>query len=558
MKIQLFLYHNEENKTYTYTDVNNKSIKTILHELDLDYSNIYTMVLNNQSVSLDYILKDSDKDSYLYLFHKQSKQGWKIYRNTLFHLFVYASKLILPDCKIKILHSLNKGLCCEFENIHSITQNQITLIKNKILELIDSSLPISEETLTKEELVSYLISKEHYDKIDLIRYSKEKNFKVYNLLNHKIYSYEQLLSNTKLIDIFDIKQLTENGVMLLIYNRYKPTELAKYKPLNRVLDIYEEQKRQATILNIDMLCDLNNKIDSHEYTEVVNVCEILHEKKIAQIAHMIKERGKRIILLSGPSSSGKTTSSKRICTHLKVLGLNPLQISLDNYFVNREVTPLDKYGKPDFESIYALDLKQFNADLNHLLKGEKVCLPTFCFENGCRKHSSQYTEIENDQPIVIEGIHALNNLLTSEIDDSLKFKIYVCPLTQLNLDYDNRISTTDIRLIRRIVRDSQFRGFDARRTLGMWDSVRRGEKKNIFPFQENADIMINSELTYELCVLKKYVKPLLEEISYTEGEIFFEAQRILNVLKNFKSVENEYIIPPTSLLREFIGGSCYN
>ncbi|MDM8128349.1 nucleoside kinase, partial [Paraclostridium benzoelyticum] len=282
--------------------------------------------------------------------------------------------------------------------------------------------------------------------------------------------------------------------------------------------------------------------------------EALHEKKISQIADIIKENNKRVILIAAPSSSGKTSFAHRLSIQLKVNNLHPVPISLDDYFVDREATPLDEFGNYDFESIYAIDLELFNSDLEKLLKGEEIKLPKFNFKTGKREFSGKTLKIEKDQPIILEGIHALNPMLTQSIDDKDKFKIYISVLTQINLDNHNRIPTTDLRLIRRIVRDYNFRGYSAEKTILNWWSVRRGEDKNIFLYQEEADIMFNSACLYELAVLKKYAKPLLEQIE-DDNEAFIESNRILKFLQYFVELDDELDIPPTSIIREFIGGS---
>ena len=309
----------------------------------------------------------------------------------------------------------------------------------------------------------------------------------------------------------------------------------------------------------------------NQYGEVIRIVEALHEKKLSQIADMIKEKKKRVVLIAAPSSSGKTSFANRLCIHLKVNGLNPVSISLDDYFLNREDTPLDEFGKYDFESIYAIDLEKFNSDLKSLLDGKEVNLPKFNFKTGKREENYKKLKIKENQPIILEGIHGLNPILTSSIHDEDKFKIYISALTQINLDdYNripttdlrlirrmdrlNRISTTDTRLVRRIVRDYKFRNYSAEHTLQTWAKVNRGEEKNIFPYQEEADIIFNSACVYELAVLKKYAKPLLEEIK-SDDEAYIEANRILKFLQYFIELEDTSDIPSTSILREFIGGS---
>ncbi len=302
------------------------------------------------------------------------------------------------------------------------------------------------------------------------------------------------------------------------------------------------------------MAKLNDLIKHGKHFDVIKIAEALHEKKVAHIADMIAESGKRLVLIAGPSSSGKTTFANRLMIQLQVNGLKPVTVSTDDYFVNRDKTPLDEDGNYDFESVQAVDTEQFNIDLERLLAGEEVQLPTFNFQIGEREYTGQSMQISEDQPIIIEGIHGLNEKLTEAIPKKDKFKIYISALTQLNIDDHNRIPTTDTRLLRRIVRDNRYRGHNAQRTIDMWPSVRRGEGRNIFPFQEDADVMFNSALVYELAVLKKHAEPLLEAIDETEPE-YVEAKRLLKFLSYFESIENDNLIPYSSILKEFIGGS---
>ena len=300
--------------------------------------------------------------------------------------------------------------------------------------------------------------------------------------------------------------------------------------------------------------DLNDKVQNGNYKELIQISEALHEKKIAELAERINAEKKRIILIAGPSSSGKTTFANRLLIQMKVIGLNPLYLGTDDYFVERSETPLDEFGEPNFEDLSAIDIALFNSNMNDLLCGKKVDLPTFEFLNGTKIFGKRITQIGKDQPIVIEGIHALNEELSSLISSDNKFKIYISPLTQLNIDSINRIPTTDARMLRRMVRDHNFRGHSAKHTLASWQKVRAGEDKNIFPFSNSADAFFNSVHLYEIAVLKKYAKPLLEEIKQNEEE-FAEAERILKFLSYFETIEDDSIIANNSIIREFIGGS---
>ncbi|WP_317852120.1 uridine kinase family protein [Paraclostridium sp. AKS73] len=377
-----------------------------------------------------------------------------------------------------------------------------------------------------------------------------KLYKCGGYINH---FYGHMLPSTSHVKTFDIKKW-QSGVVILGPSKENKSEPQSFVPQPKLSNIYKESEVWSELIGIDKVASLNEAIENKKYGEIISIVEALHEKKISQIADIIKENNKRVILIAAPSSSGKTSFAHRLSIQLKVNNLHPVPISLDDYFVDREATPLDEFGNYDFESIYAIDLELFNSDLEKLLKGEEIKLPKFNFKTGKREFSGKTLKIEKDQPIILEGIHALNPMLTQSIDDKDKFKIYISVLTQINLDNHNRIPTTDLRLIRRIVRDYNFRGYSAEKTILNWWSVRRGEDKNIFPYQEEADIMFNSACLYELAVLKKYAKPLLEQIE-DDNEAFIESNRILKFLQYFVELDDELDIPPTSIIREFIGGS---
>jgi uridine kinase len=336
-------------------------------------------------------------------------------------------------------------------------------------------------------------------------------------------------------------------------------EIPKFESHPKLFKIFREAEKWGEILQIDYVAALNDIIVSKKEGEFIRIAEALHEKKIAEIADRIAEtiNKRQLILIAGPSSSGKTTFAQRLMIQLRVNGLNPVSISLDDYFVDRENTPRDEAGQYDFESLHAIDIELFNKDLNELLLGEEVEIPTFNFHTGSREYKGRRLKIKQGQPVILEGIHALNDQLTITIPREKKVKIYISALTQLNIDEHNRIPTTDTRLIRRIVRDYKYRSNNAERTLFLWNSVRRGEERNIFPYQEEADIMFNSALVYELSVLKKYAESLLRQVDNTSS-YYSEAKRLLKFLNYFVALENEVEIPRTSILREFIGNSSFH
>ena len=420
-------------------------------------------------------------------------------------------------------------------------------------DIIDKNYKIEKISTTKSNAIKIFEEHGMYEKAELLRYKEHDDVKIYKCNNYINHFYGHMLPSTGYIKTFDLKQY-ENGVILLGPSESDKTKAKEYVPQPKLANIYKEAEEWAKVIDVDKVITLNKIIENNQYGEVIRTVEALHEKKLSQIADMIKEKKKRVVLIAAPSSSGKTSFANRLCIHLKVNGLNPVSISLDDYFLNREDTPLDEFGKYDFESIYAIDLEKFNSDLKSLLDGKQVNLPKFNFKTGKREENYKKLKIKENQPIILEGIHGLNPILTSSIHDEDKFKIYISALTQINLDDYNRIPTTDLRLIRRMVRDHNFRGYSAKHTIMNWDSVRRGEKKNIFPYQEEADIIFNSACVYELAVLKKYAKPLLEEIK-SDDEAYIEANRLLKFLQYFIELEDTSDIPSTSILREFIGGS---
>ena len=382
-----------------------------------------------------------------------------------------------------------------------------------------------------------------------------KKVTLYELCGQKDYFYGYMLPSTGYVKIFNIR-LCNGGIVLLGPDIKRPDKVSEFKHEPRLFSVYAEAKSWGKAISVENVLDLNNSIKNNSYHDLIRYAEGYHEKKICEIADAICRENKKIILISGPSSSGKTSFANRLKIQLFASKKRPISISMDNYFIDRDKIPVDKDGKMDFESLKALDVERFNDDLDMLISGEEVKLPTFDFITGKRKDESNTTptKIDDDQPIIIEGIHGLNPALTESLSSAYKYKIYVSALTGLNLDSHNKISTTDIRLMRRIIRDNSHRGYDAENTMAMWSSVGEGERKNIFVFQENADIMFNSALIYEIAVIKKHIEALLKKIG-KDSKYFNEAKRLLKFLKYFASIDDESDIPNTSILREFIGGS---
>ena len=543
-----------DNKNREYK-LDNKSsgilLQNIVEDIESEYKGYITLAnINNKLRELSYEVK---QDCNIKFIDTTNADGLRVYFRTLSFIFIMACDELFNKPKVTIEHSLANGLYSEVYINKTLQEDDIIKIKNTMQDIINKNYKIEKISTTKEEATKIFESNNMYEKAELLRYKEYNDVKIYKCNNNIDHFYGHMLPSTGHIKVFDLKKYG-NGVILFGPSESDKKNPAKYIPQPKLANIYKEAENWAKVMEIDKVTTLNKIIQDKKYGEVIRIVEALHEKKLSQIADMIKNKGKKVVLIAAPSSSGKTSFAHRLCIHLKVNGLNPVSISLDDYFLNREDTPLDEFGNYDFESIYAIDLKRFNSDLKGLLEGKEISLPRFNFKLGKREENYKKLKIKENQPIILEGIHGLNPILTSSIPHEDKFKIYISALTQINLDDYNRIPTTDLRLIRRMVRDYNFRGYSAKHTIMNWNSVRRGEKKNIFPYQEEADIIFNSACVYELAVLKKYAKPLLEEIESSD-EAYIEANRLLKFLQYFIELEDTSDIPSTSILREFIGGS---
>ena len=485
-----------------------------------------------------------------------SSDGEKIYQRSLSFIMIRAAIECFKGIKVRIEHSLSKGLYCEFDYEHKLMHEDFELIKAKMRAIIERDEPFTKTRTSIEEAKRIFETYNMYSKVDLLKYRDSDYINLYQSGDLQNYFYGYMVPSTGYIKSFDMIKY-DNGIILMHPTKYSPFCPPAFVESPKIADIFNESERWGEIMEMAYVSNLNNVIENDTHPELIRIAEALHEKKIAYIADEITKTGKRVILIAGPSSSGKTTFANRLRIQLKVNGLHPITISTDNYFVDREKTPKDENGDLDFESIDAVDVAQFNQDLMMLLDGEMVDLPVFNFQIGKREYRNKPFSIKTDQPIIIEGIHGLNEQLTSKIFKRDKFKIYVSALTQLNIDEHNRIPTTQTRLLRRIVRDNQFRGHSAKKTIGMWSSVRRGEERNIFPYQEEADAMFNTALPYELAVLKKHAEPLLKNIKPDEPE-YGEAILLLKFLSYFKSIEDDNLVPYVSILKEFIGGRCFD
>ena len=513
---------------------------------------------NNEVKGLDYEIKEGDS---VELIDVTSKDGMIVYIRGALFVMSMALHDICPEAKLIINYQLSNSMFCELENIE-ITEELISKLKKRIQEIVESDLQIENVIMTKEEATEFF-KKEGIPEEDqrgkLQIDNKEKNeVALYFCNKYYNYFYGVMPLSTGYIDVIDVKKY-KNGFIVRYPSRKDPTHLGEFKESKKFLATLQDYELIGNLIGINTVKDLNEKVKEGKSKEVILMSEAIQEKKIAQLADIIAKRKDtlKMILIAGPSSSSKTTFAKRLGMQLRVNGLKPVTIGTDDYFVERENTPRDENGDYDFETIDALDLELFNDHLTRLIRGEEVVIPTFDFKNGTKHYyEDKKMHLADDEILVIEGIHCLNNKLTEKIPAENKFKIYISDLTVLNIDPYNRISTTDTRLIRRIVRDYNFRGYSALDTLKRWTSVNNGENKNIFPFQEEADAMFNSSLVYELAVLGKYAKPLLKAVDNTNPE-YSEAKRMLSFLEYFEEID-ETPIPANSLLREFIGGSIFD
>lgn len=479
-----------------------------------------------------------------------------IYQHSLSLIYLKAVYDCLGDVRVEIQNSLNKGLYTEIKTETPVTAAQIHQIEKRMRQIVKADMPFVREIVSRQEAMEIFRRDGRSEKQRLLHESLNLGkVKFYSLGGVRDFFYGLMAPSSSYIEYFELKKY-RRGVLLRFPHPSNPSEIPPYVDEKKLYQAFSEQTRWDKLLDVNYVADLNEKIENGQYRDLIQVSEALHEKKIAEIADMIKKQHKRIILIAGPSSSGKTTFARRLCIQLRVNGLQPLYMGTDDYFVEREDTPLDEHGERDFENLRALDIELFNANLNGLLAGEKVDLPTFDFMTGHKIFGDRITLIRQNQPVVIEGIHALNEELTPYIPKEEKFKIYISPLTQLNIDAHNRIPTTDERMLRRMVRDNLYRGHNAQSTIASWPKVRAGEDKNIFPYSGEADVLFNSYHVYEIAVLKKYAEPLLKKITPEEPE-YAEAVQMLKFLRFFKTIEDDSIIVNNSILREFIGGSIF-
>ena len=506
---------------------------------------------NNEVKNLDYEIQE---DTVLEIIDYTDKEGKRIYVRGIMYIMSKALSETYPNALLTVNYQLSNSMFCELDNME-ITDEIINNIKIKMQEIIDKDLPIKEVLMTPEEAEKFYEKEKTLKGIVQMDSKYKENISLYFCEEYYNYFFGVMPISTGYTKIFDIVKYRD-GFLVRYPSKENPDSLPAHQENKKLVTILDEYEDIHKILGINTIYKLNKQTKKDNAKDCILLDEALHEKKIANIADSIaKRKDVKVILIAGPSSSGKTTFANRLGIQLKLNGLNPVTLSVDNYFVEREQTPNDELGNYDFECIEAIDLRLFNEHLLRLIAGEEVELPTFDFKTGHKMYKGNTAKLNKGEVLVIEGIHCLNDKLTNAIVADQKYKIYISALTILNIDYYNRISTTDTRLIRRIVRDNQFRNYSALHTMQMWYSVNRGERANIFPYQEEADSMFNSSLVYELGVLKDYAVPLLEGISKSNPE-YSEARRLLEILECFESIPIKDI-PETSLLREFIGGSVF-
>lgn len=505
-------------------------------------------VFNNEYVNLEYQI---EKNGEIKLIDIASKEGTKMYRRTIIYILGKAVEEIFPNKKIIVNYQLPNSMFCEIENTE-ITEDLIQKLNDKMHEIVQKDIPIKQVVMTRKE------AEEFYQKNDIskgrLQLDSLDNQEIYMYYceDYYNYCYGTIANRTGVTQIFEIIKY-EDGFLVRYPSSDKPEQLPKLIQTKKLAWALNEYDDIHKILNVNTVYKLNKAVEEGNIKDIIMLDEALHEKKIANIADKIaKNRNVKMILIAGPSSSGKTTFAQRLGLQLRINQIKPVTISVDNYFVERKDTPKDENGNYDFECIEAIDLELFNDHLTKLLNGEEIEMPEFDFHVGTKRYNGKKLKLEPDQVLVIEGIHCLNDKLTNKIPKEQKYKIYISALTVLNMDRYNRISTTDTRLIRRIVRDYQFRSYDAKHTIKTWHMVNRGEEKNIFPYQEEANSIFNTSLIYELGVLKGFVMPLLEEIKQEESE-YAEARRLIDMLKYFETIPADYV-PTNSLLKEFLGG----
>ena len=511
-------------------------------------------LINNRVKELSFVFVKTKKVEFIDYSHPD---GMRLYIRSLFFVLYAAVHEVFPQVKLKVMHGIARGYYCELVGLErAITDSDIFAIKTEMRQLIELDVPFKKVGLPSAEAVEICRQQNLPFKARLLEQQGDLFSNLYFLGILANYFYGYMVPSTGYVNIFDLVPYYD-GLLLRIPHPKKFSEVQDYLKLDKLFGVFQEHKDWVEILGVANLANLNENTLNGKGGDIIKISEALHEKKVAEIANVIHARKDKvkIVLIAGPSASGKTTFSKRLMVQLAVNGMKPVMISLDDYFVDRDQTPRDSFGEYDFEAIEAIDVAFFNQHLVQLFNHEAIELPLFNFTLGQRIPSGKILQLGPDSILVVEGIHGMNPDLIPQIKAENTYKIFLSALTQISIDDQNHISTTDNRLIRRMIRDSKYRNYSAQETIRRWPSVRAGEDKNIFPYQENADVMFNSALVYELAVLKKYAEPLLKSVTESQEE-FSESNRLLKFLSYFKPID-DLEIPPTSLIREFLGGSSF-
>lgn len=516
----------------------------------------YTVMLAKVNGKYEELTFVPEEDSEVELLDIRNHSADLAYQNSLCLLYLKSVMDVMGKVTVRIDNSLNKGLYTEIDSEQPVTETQVEQIENRMRELAAEDIAIVREVYQREDAIEIWEEYNYMEKGRLLREKEDiREAKFYSIEGYRNFFYGLMVPSTGYLKYFRLEKYRD-GVLLRFPQPSRPDEMPENIDDSKIYEAFKEAKQWHRLLDLEYLADLNERMRGNSWKELVLLSEALHEKKIAEIADRITSENKRIILIAGPSSSGKTTFARRLCVQLRVNGLKPLYMGIDDYYLDRCDSPVDEDGNYNFENLDSIDVELFNNNMNGLLAGETVDLPEFDFMKGEKVFGKRLTSIEADQPIVIEGIHGLNGQLTEKIDDRQKFRIYISPFTQLNIDIHNRVTTTDARMIRRIVRDYEFRGSSAAETIALWPKVRAGEDRNIFPYNGQADVMFNSALAYELAVLGKYAVPVLEEVQPDQPE-YAEAVRLLKFIRYFEFMDDDGAVPNNSIIREFIGGSIF-
>lgn len=496
------------------------------------------------------------RDVDIKLIRYNEDMGRRVYERTLQFVLISAVRRLFHDAQVDVRYTLGSGLYIGIEKEPQLSEADVLKMESEMRRIIRAALPLTRKRLSIQEALTLFEGDGQKDKAQLLKWRKFSYFDIYRLEGYADYFYGEMAPGTDYVDVFRLKYVDE-AVIMLMPRGDEPDVPSDYAETRKLAAVFRQSDRWDKLMSCETVNDLNTRVQNGSIRELVRVNEALHEKSYANIADQIVESNARAVMLAGPSSSGKTTSANRIATQLRVLGLDPIMLSLDNYYIDRDKIAPDEKGEIDLEHINTLDIPRFRHDLSLLVQGREAEVPLFNFNKGRRETAGTLLKLGDDQPLIIEGIHGLNPMLIPEdINENRLFRVYVSALTTLNVDNHNRIRTTDMRLLRRMVRDHHTRGASVEQTIAMWPSVRRGEEKWIFPFQENADVFFNTTLVYELAVLKKYVYPLLTEVAQ-ESDAYSASREIVKFLNYVLDAGVEDEIPPTSVLREFIGGNTF-